>query len=171
MPMTRWNAKGVSSQHIGPVSQDFYAAFGLGEDDLHIASGDLSGVALAAIQGLYAEVKARDATIAELREELAALRNAVATAPRGATIAACSLQSSTAPMRHQAALAQSSSRLIHSSVSASPASRCAFRSPRARPATNGAALAVLGSARTTWYSPPPRRRRRRRSAGSLPRRR
>ncbi len=75
MPVTRWNVKGVAGQdHIGPVAQDFYSAFGLGVDDLHIASGDLSGVALAAIQGLNAKVVARDAIISEQARELAELR-------------------------------------------------------------------------------------------------
>lgn len=60
MPITRWNAKGVpASEHIGPVAQDFHAAFGLGADDLHIASGDLSRVALAAIRGLHHSCRRR----------------------------------------------------------------------------------------------------------------
>lgn len=42
----------VRRRHLGPVAQDFHAAFGLnGEDDKHIASVDADGVALAAIQG------------------------------------------------------------------------------------------------------------------------
>jgi hypothetical protein len=40
-------------RHMGPVSQDFYAAFGLGIDEEHISGVDADGVALAAIQGLY----------------------------------------------------------------------------------------------------------------------
>ena len=50
-----WNYKSQDSsiRHIGPVAQDFYAAFGVGEDDRHITAVDADGVALAAIQGLY----------------------------------------------------------------------------------------------------------------------
>jgi len=33
--------------HLGPVAQDFHAAFGLGADDKHIATVDADGVALA----------------------------------------------------------------------------------------------------------------------------
>jgi hypothetical protein len=40
------------------MAQDFYAAFGVGEDDTHITTVDADGVALAAIQGLYAENQA-----------------------------------------------------------------------------------------------------------------
>jgi hypothetical protein len=71
MPITRWNVKGVpGQQHIGPVAQDFYAAFGLGVDDLHIAAGDMCGVALVAIQGLNAKVEEQQREIAELRERV-----------------------------------------------------------------------------------------------------
>jgi len=38
---------------MGPLAQDFFAAFGLGEDDKHITTIDADGVALAAIQALY----------------------------------------------------------------------------------------------------------------------
>jgi hypothetical protein len=37
------------------MAQDFYAAFGVGEDDKHITSIDEDGVALAAIKALHAE--------------------------------------------------------------------------------------------------------------------
>jgi hypothetical protein len=38
---------------MGPMAQDFHAAFGLGEDPRYIGTLDADGVALAAIQGLY----------------------------------------------------------------------------------------------------------------------
>jgi hypothetical protein len=47
------------------MAQDFYAAFGLGEDDVSIATLDLDGVALAAIQGLAEIVEEQDAFIIE----------------------------------------------------------------------------------------------------------
>lgn len=40
------------TRHLGPMAQDFYAAFAIGPDDKHIATVDDSGVAFAAIQGL-----------------------------------------------------------------------------------------------------------------------
>jgi Tfp pilus assembly protein PilN len=51
------------------MSQDFYAAFGLGDDDKVITTGDLDGVALASIQGLYAIVQAQEGQIAALQQE------------------------------------------------------------------------------------------------------
>ncbi len=55
MKITTWNykAQDASIRHMGPMAQDFYAAFGLGEDDRHISTIDADGVALAAIQALY----------------------------------------------------------------------------------------------------------------------
>ena len=45
-------------RHIGPVAQDFHAAFGLGTHETAIATVDADGVALAAIQGLNEKVEA-----------------------------------------------------------------------------------------------------------------
>jgi len=61
LPISRWNFKQDSATlHIGPVAQDFHAAFGLnGVDDQHIATVDEEGVALAAIQGLNQKVECR----------------------------------------------------------------------------------------------------------------
>jgi carbonic anhydrase/acetyltransferase-like protein (isoleucine patch superfamily) len=53
LPITRWNYKGLSEQHIGPVAQDFYRIFRVGTDDKTISTIDPSGVALAGIQRLY----------------------------------------------------------------------------------------------------------------------
>jgi hypothetical protein len=60
MPITSWSykAESPSLRHIGPMAQDFYKAFGLGQDDKHIGTVDEGGVALAAIQGLYRENQA-----------------------------------------------------------------------------------------------------------------
>ncbi len=53
MPISKWNFKDdAATTHMGPMAQDFYAAFNLGTDDKHIATVDADGVALAAIQGL-----------------------------------------------------------------------------------------------------------------------
>jgi hypothetical protein len=55
LPISTWHyrADDPAVRHMGPVGQDFHAAFGLGADALHIASLDADGVALAAVQGLY----------------------------------------------------------------------------------------------------------------------
>ncbi len=76
MPITSWNYKDQprTVRHIGPMAQDFAAAFGVGEDNRHINMVDASGVALAAIQGLHALVNQQAEQIAELRAQVEALR-------------------------------------------------------------------------------------------------
>ena len=75
IPITTWNYKSQnpSIRHIGPTAQDFYAAFGVGEDDTHISTLDADGVALAAIQGLYQLVQEQEAQIAALQQQNANL--------------------------------------------------------------------------------------------------
>ena len=70
LPVTEWNYKdSKSAQHLGPVAQDFQAAFGLnGGDDTHISVVDEGGVALAAIQGLNDKLEARSEKV-EVRSE------------------------------------------------------------------------------------------------------
>jgi hypothetical protein len=65
MPVTRWfyKTEGDAIKHIGPVAQDFYAAFGLGRDDKSIGTVDEGGVALAAIQGLNQKLEADNAAL------------------------------------------------------------------------------------------------------------
>lgn len=80
LPVTQWNYKkeGAAEKHVGPMAQDFHAAFGLnGDDDKHISAVDESGVALAAIQGLNEKLKEKDVEIAELKKSVAELRKIV----------------------------------------------------------------------------------------------
>jgi hypothetical protein len=81
LPLSSWNYKGANPaiRNLGPMAQDFSAAFGLGQDDRMIASGNLHGVALAAIQGLNAKLEAK---IAEQARELAFLREQQAALER-----------------------------------------------------------------------------------------
>jgi trimeric autotransporter adhesin len=56
LPIDRWSYKSERGvRHVGPMAQDFYAAFGTGVDDRHITSIDEDGIALAAIQALHRE--------------------------------------------------------------------------------------------------------------------
>ncbi len=76
MPVTTWNYKGnpQTMRQMGPMAQDFHAAFGLnGDNETQINQGDATGVAFAAIQGLAAELKDRDSTIAGLRSQVSGL--------------------------------------------------------------------------------------------------
>jgi hypothetical protein len=79
LPIERWSYKGETARHLGPMAQDFAAAFGLGEDDRHIFPLDAGGVALAAIQGLHALVETQSARLEALERELATLRRETAT--------------------------------------------------------------------------------------------
>ncbi len=60
VPISMWNykAQDASIRHIGPMSQDFHAVFGLSDDARYISPIDTDGVALAAIQGLNEKVEA-----------------------------------------------------------------------------------------------------------------
>jgi hypothetical protein len=78
MPISRWNFKGdEGTTHVGPMAQDFHAAFGLGTDDKHIATVDADGVALAAIQGLNQKLeeklRERDREIEQLKQMMKSL--------------------------------------------------------------------------------------------------
>jgi len=79
LPLTSWRYvnEPESIRHVGPMAQDFRAAFGLGEDDKHISAVDADGIALAAIQGLHNVVRHKEALIAELEHRLEALERAV----------------------------------------------------------------------------------------------
>lgn len=59
--------------HIGPMAQDFFAAFHLGKNDTSISTIDRDGVALAAIQGLYKLIQEKDMEISKLARRLSQL--------------------------------------------------------------------------------------------------
>jgi hypothetical protein len=67
-----WNyrAQGAAIRHLGPTAQDFYAAFGIGEDERHISTVDADGVALAAIQELYRINLSQSQQIEQLKRRL-----------------------------------------------------------------------------------------------------
>src|SRR5581483_10049764 len=74
LPIETWSYKGEPGRHLGPMAQDFAAAFGLGADDRHIHALDAAGVALAAIQALRRQLEAQAARLVALEGECAALR-------------------------------------------------------------------------------------------------
>jgi hypothetical protein len=88
VPVAEWNYKGYAQRHIGPMAQDFHAAFPLNDNETSLNDADLHGVALAAIQGLNqkleertkileADLKRRDRENAELKSELSELKKVV----------------------------------------------------------------------------------------------
>ena len=77
VPITRWNYKWEDDNdvpHLGPMAQDFKAAFYPGRDDKSITTLEFDGVALAAIQGLNQKVEEQRAENAELKQELTELK-------------------------------------------------------------------------------------------------
>ena len=79
IPITSWNYKDEdpSIRHIGPMAQDFGAAFGVGEDERHINVMDANGVAFAAIQGLYQMIQEKDGKFDALQAEVDALKQRI----------------------------------------------------------------------------------------------
>ena len=71
LPITTWNYKtdAPSIRHMGPLAQDFYAAFGLGADETHLAPLDVNGVALAAVQALAQHAQTQADRIATLEAQ------------------------------------------------------------------------------------------------------
>lgn len=73
LPITTWEYIGsAEGLHLGPVAEDFKAAFGLAGDGQSIATVDADGVALAAIQGLNAKLEQENGA---LKAENQSLRN------------------------------------------------------------------------------------------------
>ncbi len=72
LPITTWsyNAQGDSVRHIGPMAQEFRAAFGVGESEKYISPMDEAGVAYAAIKALAMKLDEKDQQIADLKSQV-----------------------------------------------------------------------------------------------------
>ncbi|TYR55767.1 tetratricopeptide repeat protein [Streptomyces parvus] len=69
LPVSTWSYRGEEGvRHLGPMAQDWYAAFGLGADDRSIHVLDANGVAIVAMQALHRMVR-------DLQQEVESLRN------------------------------------------------------------------------------------------------
>jgi hypothetical protein len=80
MPITTWRYKTDEEiRHIGPMAQDFRAAFSLGADDKTIYPIDSIGISLVAIQALHQQVQEKDQQIAELQAQLAEQKDELKT--------------------------------------------------------------------------------------------
>jgi hypothetical protein len=83
LPISQWAYKRTPTvKHIGPMAQDFKAAFGLGADDKHLAPGDLAGVAVVGVQALHEMIEVREAQIAEQQTEIVDLKERLAALER-----------------------------------------------------------------------------------------
>jgi hypothetical protein len=78
LPVSAWRYRHEDAgvRHLGPMAQDFRAAFGLGTDDESIQVVDATGVSLAAVKALLARVEALEARLAEVEGENERLRRA-----------------------------------------------------------------------------------------------
>ena len=82
LPVTAWHYKhDPKRSYVGPMAQDFHAAFGLGSSDKTIGTLDSDGVMYAAIQGLVEELKDRDAKISELKAKMEAMEERLNSLP------------------------------------------------------------------------------------------
>ncbi len=100
-PVTTWEMIGDSTRtrHMGPVAEDFHAAFGLGIGPTAIGMGDIDGVTFAGVKALAVRTDAlvRDAALAQadvdaMRADLAA----ATAAARAATARADALEADVA---------------------------------------------------------------------------
>jgi len=75
LAVTQWTYKAdpTGARHVGPMAQDFAAAFGLGDDERVIRHVDADGVALSSIQALAELVDALRGRIEALEGRLESL--------------------------------------------------------------------------------------------------
>jgi len=80
LPISEWSYKvdNPGVRHLGPMAEDFHAAFGLGKTDKGITSVDTTGVALAAIQGLNQKLMEKNAQLEQRLLELEEMVQALA---------------------------------------------------------------------------------------------
>ena len=67
----------VNITHLGPMAEDFGYLFNLGADDLHIAPGDMGGIAFASIQALNDKINNLEKEKSALEERLDRLERLV----------------------------------------------------------------------------------------------
>jgi hypothetical protein len=84
LPVMKWNylADNPEIKHIGPVAQDFYSLFGLGNNNTSISTVDPAGVALVAIKELsrqnmsmMEQIESQSQENQQLKSELQSIKN------------------------------------------------------------------------------------------------
>ena len=80
LPISEWSYKNDAPgvRHLGPMAQDFQAAFRVGDSDRYIHPIDADGVALAAIQALAAEIEDLRRVQRQLEQRNAKLERTIA---------------------------------------------------------------------------------------------
>jgi hypothetical protein len=82
IPVQSWNytwESDATTPHLGPMAQDFKAAFYPGRDDKSISTLEFDGVELAAIQGLNQKLRAKESQITALENRVTELEKLVKT--------------------------------------------------------------------------------------------
>jgi hypothetical protein len=79
IPYSTWSytSDPTGARHLGPMAQDFHAAFGLGQSELNYDPIDAHGVSMASIKALYKLVQDQQQRLERLEAENAALRAGV----------------------------------------------------------------------------------------------
>ncbi len=76
LPITKWNYKGDKEvSHIGPIAEDFYEIFGVGNDNKSVSTVDPSGIALAGVKGLIEENRELKTVVSDLLKRIEALES------------------------------------------------------------------------------------------------
>ncbi|WP_407555520.1 tail fiber domain-containing protein [Streptomyces sp. Pv4-95] len=72
LPVSTWRYHWDPAQvrHLGPMAQDWWDAFGVGENNKTICCTDTNGVAIVCIQALHRLLKESQQETAQLRERL-----------------------------------------------------------------------------------------------------
>jgi len=77
LSIERWSyIDSDEGERLGPMAEDFYKAFGLGNTDKYISTTDADGVALAAIQALYKISNDQAMMIQSLNDQISNLTSA-----------------------------------------------------------------------------------------------
>lgn len=109
IPIEEWNYKlDSATRHIGPMAQDFHAAFEVGTDDKHIATVDADGVALAAIQGLNQLLGEKETALSALRADLQKMQAQITALQQAVKVGDARLKSRARPAHKAAVRAEQS---------------------------------------------------------------
>ncbi len=70
LPMTEWNYKSVpGAKHIGPIAEDFYQLFKLGDGDKSVSTIDPSGISLVGIKALNEKIENQQKQIEDQKNQ------------------------------------------------------------------------------------------------------
>jgi hypothetical protein len=84
VPISVWSYQGTSVRHIGPMAQDFHAAFGFGSSDRVVDLVDANGVAFASIQALTVRLEKLEKENSELKKQVDTLSRTLGAPRRSA---------------------------------------------------------------------------------------